>query len=200
MNYSGEILNFFEILQEYLEEHTTNYKEIYDTRILYENSENDEQRKNYLMLLIKRYLLIKDFQSAFSYIEKYIELGFDADGNYAELQGELTGLLDDIKKKIARRTTKDVIVYWMDAVPYAHMDMFPNISKAAQDGISFENAYTVNPWTTETLKCIMYGQKSIEDRLFLKKDFQMGDTLLLDYLNRGDCPKTRRSTNILNRV
>lgn len=182
MNYQGMVLDFFELLQDYLEEYTTDYKSIYDTRILYESAKNASECKLYLEQLIKKYLLIRDFESAFCYIDRYIEQHFDEEDNYRSLKEELQELLNNIQKKIAARTTRDIIVYWMDAISYEHLEMFPYIAEESKKGITFENAYTVNPWTTETMKCMMYGQYSIEDRLFLKNNFEWGNTSLLDLL------------------
>ncbi len=182
LNYRGTIIDFFEPIDSYIHERTTNYKIIYDVKKKYGNSQGDERRA-LLKVLIKEYLLIRDFKSAFKYINLYINSDYNDVRIYINLLNELQNLFIKIKGQINSRKYNDIIINWLDALPYIHLQDFPFLQEKAENGINFENAYTVNPWTTETMKTLLYGEYSIKDKLFLKDEFVTEETKLLKFLN-----------------
>lgn len=181
MGYKGVIVNFFEPMEDYLQEHTSDYRTIYETRILYERSQGQE-RRDALKKLIREYLLIRDFSSAFRYIDVYLSEQDEDAAIYQKLKEDLQELFVKIKSEINARKCNDIIVQWVDAVSYSHLQDFPFLKSKAAHGINFEHAYTVNPWTTETMKVLLYGEYPIEGKLFLRDTFTSENTKLLKLL------------------
>lgn len=182
LNYRGMIIDFFQPMESYLREHTSDYRTIYETRKKYQ-SLHGKERQNALKQLIKEYLLIKDFLNTFQYIDEYIENKFDNHEIYQNLKSELIELLNKIKDHVNYRKHNDIIINWIDALPYMHLQDFNFLQSKAEKAVSFENMYTVNPWTTETMKTLLYGKYSIQDKLFLKDKFSINDAELLKMLN-----------------
>lgn len=180
--YGGIIIDFFELIDPYLQEYTTNYKKIYEVKKKFENSLEDE-RKGLLKKLIKEYLLIKDFINAFNYINLYIKSGYGDSEVYKNLLDELQQLFVKIKRRVNSRRYNDIVINWLDALPYLHLPEFPFLQMEAGNGINFENAYTVNPWTTETMKTLLFGEYSIKDKAFQKDEFVTNETKLLRLLD-----------------
>lgn len=179
--YKGVIIDFFEPMEDWLKEHTSDYHTIYTIRKNYEKS-NGKEKQSALRRLIKEYLLIKDFSSAFKYMDEYIEKEYDETVIYQNLKHELEQLLDKIQCHVNSRKGTDIIIHWIDALPYMHLHEFPFLQDKAEKAVNFEHMYTVNPWTTETMKTLMYGKYSIKDKLFLKDSFDTEDAIFLKIL------------------
>lgn len=179
--YKGVVIDFFEPMENWLREHTSDYNTIYTIRKNYEKS-NGKEKQSALRRLIKEYLLIKDFSSAFKYMDEYIEKEYDEAETYQNLKHELEQLLEKIQCQVNSRKGIDIIINWIDALPYMHLHEFPFLQDKAEKAVNFEHMYTVNPWTTETMKTLMYGKYSIKDKLFLKDDFNTEDAVLLKML------------------
>lgn len=179
--YKGVTIDLFEPMENWLREHTSDYHTIYMIRKKYEKS-NGKEKQTAMRRLIKEYLLIKDFSSAFKYMDEYIEKEYDEAETYQNLKHELEQLLDKIQCQVNSRKGTDIIINWIDALPYMHLNEFPFLQDKASKAINFEHMYTVNPWTTETMKTLMYGEYSIKGKLFLKDGFDTEDAIFLKIL------------------
>lgn len=179
--YKGIIVDFFELMEPYLKEYTSDYETIYKKRKQFENSYKSS-RESALKELIREYLIIRDFDSAFQYIDLYVMFGYTDAYMYEKLKSELQKLLDKIKAHINARQYRDVVIQWIDALPYLHLQNFSFLCSKAEKGVNFENAYTVNPWTTETMKTILFGEYTIEGKLFQRSKFVTDETKLLKLL------------------
>lgn len=184
IGYHGEVIDLFGHLEAYIDDHFTDYKKIFKTRQAY--LEADEVEKvNFLKKLIKEYLLLKDFINAFYYIDIYVTNRYPDHSQYENLKKEIDILLCDIKKCIEKRKKKDIIINWVDALSYYDIPGFLFLKRQADEGICFENAYTVMPWTTETTKTILSGEYPIEGKLFLRGDLSNDNTRLLNLLDKN---------------
>lgn len=179
--YKGVTIDLFEPMENWLREHTSDYHTIYMIRKKYEKS-NGKEKQTAMRRLIKEYLLIKDFSSAFKYMDEYIKKEYDEAETYQNLKHELEQLLDKIQCQVNSRKGTDIIINWIDALPYMHLNEFPFLQDKASKAINFEHMYTVNPWTTETMKTLMYGEYSIKGKLFLKDGFDTEDAIFLKIL------------------
>ncbi|MBD5449612.1 MAG: LTA synthase family protein [Lachnospiraceae bacterium] len=183
--YNGIVVDFFQPMEEYLQEHTSDYHTIYEIKKSYKNLCGKE-KESVLRRLIREYLLIRDFNSAFRYIDEYIMNEFDSTQIYENLKKGIEQLLSRIRNCINSRRNNDIIINWIDALPYMHLQDFPFLQSKAEHAVNFEHAYTVNPWTTETLKTMLYGEYSIENKLFLKDNCFTDETnLLKNLVSRG---------------
>lgn len=183
LGYKGKILDLYEYLEEYINNHYSTYETLFKTKQEYLKA--DGNRIENLKRLIKEYLLIKDFINAFRYIEEYIINKFLGYECYLQLRKELKILLDEIEITINNRNKKDIIINWIDAVSYYDIPSFPFLKNKMKEGVCFENAYTVMPWTTETTKTILFGEYPIEGKLFLKENLSVNNVKLLKVLDES---------------
>lgn len=183
-NYRGTIIDLYEYMEEYIEDHFADYEDLYQTKQRYQK-EKGRKKIGLLKRLIKKYILIKDFENAFFYIDLYITQKFDEYKRYMQLKYDLQIMLQDIHNCIKERGTKDIIINWIDAISYYDVSAFDFLKKKEKEGICFENAYTVMPWTTETTKTILCGEYPIEGKLFLKDVLSEDNAVLLKILGEN---------------
>jgi hypothetical protein len=184
VGYQGKVIDLYGYLELYLNDHFADYEMVYKTRQAYLGAEGFDKIE-LLQKLIKEYLLIKDFENAFYYIEVYIKNQYSEHERYEELWKELNLLLQEIKVCIKERNKKDIIINWVDALSYYDVPLFPFLSQKQDEGVWFENAYTVMPWTTETTKTILFGEYPIEGKLFLREFLSMDNVKLLQILSEN---------------
>lgn len=97
------------------------------------------EEKDFFMLeeLCKEYELIYPFLKAIR--EKYNEF-------YALIQC-----------LVEKRKQKDILVYWLDAVPYKWRGYFKELDALSKKGLNFEQAYTCTPYTDQTFR-VMFSR------------------------------------------
>lgn len=181
VGYKGEIVDLYADMEEYIQDTYSDHEMGYKARQAYLVADEKEKPER-LKLLIKEYLLLKDFKNAYRYMDEYIEKKYAYYGRYIELKKNLYSLLDEIEDCITKRNRKDVIINWVDALSYYDIPKFPFLRNKGREGVCFENAYTVMPWTTETTKIILSGKYPIEGQLFLKTFFSATNMQLLEIL------------------
>lgn len=182
--YKGEIFDLYEYLDEYIQDYYSDYEAIYNLRQAYKK-ETLEKKAAVLRQLIKNYLLLKDFLSAFDSIDLYCKSGYTNYEKYIKLKQEIHVFLDEVLNCINARKEKDIIINWVDAVSYYDLKEFPFLHHKVESGVCFENAYTVMPWTTETKKTILYGEYPIEGKLFLREKLEKDNTTLIQLLEKN---------------
>jgi len=170
VGFEGEIIDFYEFLGSYIDEHYADYEMIFQVRKALERAEIPEKIE-LTQKLIKYYILIKDFESAKIHIRDYIEQEYNEYERYIQLESDLEELLKEIHEYLNQRNQKDIIVNWIDALPYNKINDFPFLKSEAERGVTFDNAYTIMPWTRGTLRTVLYGKYPITDKLFLQKKF-----------------------------
>ena len=181
IGYKGKIIDLYACMEEYIHNTFADHETGYKARQAYLVSDEREKPER-LRVLIKEYLLIKDFRNAYRYIDEYIQKKYTHYRQYKKLREELVFFWGEIKDCITKRDGKDIIINWVDALSYYDIPQFPFLQQQARAGVCFENAYTVMPWTTETTKTILSGKYPIEGQLFLDNNFSSSNMLLLKIL------------------
>lgn len=181
VGYKGKIVDLYDDMEEYIQNTYADHEMGYKARQAYLNADEKEKPER-LRELIKKYLLLKDFKNAYRHMNVYIENGYINSEQYKRLREELTSFLNEIKDCITKRTRKDIIINWVDALSYYDISKFPFLQQKTKEGLCFENAYTVMPWTTETTKTIMSGKYPIEGQLFLESHYTTSNMQLLKIL------------------
>lgn len=184
VGYKGEIFDLYEYLVEYIQDYYSDYEIIYNLRQVLKKEAKDK-KEIVLRQLIKNYLVLKDFLSAFGLIDLYCKNLYTDYENYINLKQEMCRFLEEIFNCINARKGKDVIINWVDALSYYDLKAFPFLKDKVESGVCFENAYTVMPWTTETKKMILYGEYPIEGKLFLREELGKENTKLIQLLERS---------------
>lgn len=170
IGFKGKIVDFYDTLGEYIDDHYANYEMIFKIHQKMKES-NNEKLIELIRQLIKAYLNIKDFENTRKYIDFYVENQFPEYKRYSQLKKDIDNLIQSIQEYLRIRNEKDIIVNWVDALPHNKIDQFPFIKKVTEKGASFENAYTVMPWTRGTLRTILYGEYPITDMMFLREHY-----------------------------
>lgn len=130
---------------------------------------DEEERRIVLKKLMGISVLEKDIIGLQNYINIYAK---EYDEQFRSWMEEITLLISEMKKKIANRKHKDVIVNWVDSVSNnrlkEEMPFLYHLSME-KESMKSEYAYTCMPWTTPTMKTIMTGKDPIEGKLYRYK-------------------------------
>jgi len=181
VGYKGKIVDLYADMEEYIQNEYADHKTAYEARQAYLSTDIKDKPKR-LRTLIKEYLLLKDFKNAYRCMDEYIEKEYTNYEQYKRLREVLASFLDEIEDCITKRNKKDIIINWIDALSYYDIPQFPFLQQKGKEGVCFENAYTVMPWTTETTKTILSGKYPIEGQLFLNSHFSAENMQLLKIL------------------
>lgn len=127
----------------------------------YQKAQTMEEKKKYLEMLIFICVDMRDFVNAFECIKEYRENGFDEQGKYKEAKEALEEFFSDIKRYLLKKQTRDIVINWVDCVPYEDAEKMEFIQKEAEKGIKFTNAYSMVPSTRAAMANIFRG-KDIE--------------------------------------
>lgn len=181
LGYQGQVVDLYSYMSDYMEVHSSDYQRAYQARQAYLKA-GDGNKTHTLQKLIKEYLLLKDFHYSFQYIDIYIENKYSDYKQYMQLKDDIKLLLKEIRAYLSERNKRDIFINWVDALSYYDVKQFPFLQKKAQEGVCFNNTYTVMPWTTETTKTILFGEYPIEGKLFLRNEFTVDRVRLLKLL------------------
>ncbi len=113
--------------------------------------------------MLKQYLFCclyaKDFPEAFWGLEEFEALIGVAEAK--AIKDELQALIAAISKALRERKQEDIIIYWVDMLPYEDKEMLPCVNKRMNEGLFFTNSYTVTPWTNPTLRTMFSNRTEI---------------------------------------
>lgn len=140
------------------------YKEgTYEIPFHYLNLYEREPSKKNLEMVIDSLLVLKDFKTAFPYIQEYIDRGFDTEGIYMGAKEGLEVLLSEVKAEISARDGKDIVMFWIDSVPYRQLSWLPFVYSKKDSSCFFEKAYSTVPYTHPIMHAFLQGALRIED-------------------------------------
>ncbi len=128
---------------------------------------NEKLRVIVLKKMIGEYFHIRDFESAFQAIQRLSRIPDSGYLFYQELEQKIQDSLSLLREKIS--TKQHILVNWLDAVPPYAAEYMPYVKSKMQEGLCFENAYTVVKHTKPTMKTIFTGETYIENKLFLTR-------------------------------
>ncbi len=119
-------------------------------------SEKDIKRINEKLFFLS--ICMRNFLEA----ERILSVMKEPD-NYKQFWNELSQLLLKVKKKLQLKNQKDLIVYWIDALPYMYAEKLTYLNEKSDHSIIFHNAYTVTPWTAATCMTMFCKMREIDD-------------------------------------
>lgn len=123
-----------------------------------------KDRNKIIKKLIGEYLHIRDFTDAFHYIQVLEENNASEFLSYKELRHKIEEEFDRLKDRIDG--TEHIVINWIDALRADEVTNMPFVNKLRNQGINFENAHTVAPYTSATLKTIFKGELYLDGKLF----------------------------------
>lgn len=157
--------------------------EFYEQKKRFELAFQEQYKCLYAQKLFFLSLYIRNFIQAEKYRKILEELG---DLPSQEAWKEVQALLTEISHRLHRRKSPDIVMIWMDAVSYGAEQHMPYLQKQIEEGISFENAFTVTPHTNPTAQTLFLGKKLIDDKLYLGgKITEDNSPVFRDLKNRG---------------
>lgn len=133
--------------------------ELYCQQNKYENAYDGRTRRIALEKCLFLALYMKNFVAA----RKYCFLLAKEEKQYAKVWEDTEQLLESIKKEIRDRKQQDIILYWLDAVPYGAEGNMPYLQETMRHSVVFENAFTNVPYTVPTLRAMFLGKREIDD-------------------------------------
>lgn len=158
------------------------YVELNNTLKLYQRERNDSRKKYYLEKVIAQCIEIRDFVSAESYVEKYIESGWDTDGRISGFWDSLNHLLHKIEQDARNLRRKDIVINWIDNVNAEEFYSTDFVKKIRNRANIFMEAYTVTPWTHFTMRTVMTGKLAIDDETYTIEHFDENNSPLIGLL------------------
>lgn len=145
-------------------------------------SAGDRKEKEYcLRKVIFDYLFIKDFVYAEVYINKYIEQHYTDYNLYMLFLAELKLLFEDMKK-VTLDQRQHMIIFWLDALGKGEECGMPFLNCLEEKGMVFENAYTVTPTTSLTIKAMFLKKRFYQDAAYKVDVVKAKDSALIQYL------------------
>lgn len=133
----------------------------------YENYTNKRDKEISLEKTIIYLLIMRDFKTAFQYMDEYICKGFRYCNLYEELKTKIIDLLDRIMVYQSENEQKNIIINWVDNISRETVEDLSYIyEEEGKKGVFFENAFTSMPWTGWVMKSIFSRKNPISGKLF----------------------------------
>lgn len=99
-----------------------------------------------------------------NFIEAERILGImEGKSEFVQFWNEVCKLLSKIKEELNSRQQRDIVIYWLDAVPYNSVKELKYLGERQEHSLCFHNAYTVTPWTLSTGMTIFCNIREVDD-------------------------------------
>lgn len=148
--------------------------------------ESDAERKRFfwekqfaLAVYFKNFILVGEL------VEQAVKAGLRIEKRFLDAWVELQDLVRDVRREIEKRSAEDVILIWMDAVGYGDGDIMPYFQEQVQEGVTFQNAFTVMPNTNPTMRTIMNSEMEVDDYGYQKTEINENCRLISYMQKRG---------------
>ena len=145
-----------------------NASDTYENVIYYRRKYFQEKNDFNLKNLVAAYLKIYDFINFEKFAIEYINCRYLGYRDIQSALDEVKNLLDCVKRKIKKRTYRDIITVWNDQLDYSYLQYTNYMQEISKNSMFFENAYTMTPFTVPTLLEMFQGLKSIDDEIYYK--------------------------------
>lgn len=152
--------------------------ELYVQRSKYESTDNDQTKYIALKKCLFLALYIRDFVAA----QEYVRLLLQYDKQYNDMWQEVEKVLHIIKENVCKKTSKDIICYWLDSIPYGDEKDMPYLQSIKENSIVFENAFTYVANTHPTLRAMFLGKKDIDDRVYQVTEISQDNSPLMQLM------------------
>lgn len=127
------------------------------------NSTRDDKTKR---IALERCLFLTIYMKNFIAAREYAELLMKSEERYRYMWEEIENLLGEIRRLLNDRKQEDIVLYWLDALPYGGEQEMPYLQNAVKKCVKFENAFTYIGYTNSTLRAMFLGKKDIDDRVY----------------------------------
>lgn len=155
-------------------------------RCQYEQINEKKLKNRYLEKMIFDTLYAKDFLTAVSLINTYIDVNQDNKraNEYQKFYGELTSFLESIKQCMTARSKKDVYMFWLDCIDYEEIEGVDFLRDEKEKSICFDRAYTVTSNTSPTYRTLFCKMREISDKGYKYRKISKDDSKLIKELEK----------------
>lgn len=143
-----------------------------------DESDKEEALRNLLTVACEE----KDFYMINDLCEKHkVEYSF-----CRVCQQKYNELYELMRSLVEKREQKDILWYWVDAVPYSWGKLFKGLWELSKEGLCFKQAYTATPFTTQTHKACFSGVLPLDDCEKSLERLEKENSDLIQYLSSND--------------
>lgn len=136
-----------------------------------------------IKIILQKLFFLTIYIKNFILAEKYLkELQKLEDSNSVIAWKKIQNLLLKISDDLKLRKQKDIVITWMDALSYGDGESMTYLQEKIKKGINFSNAFTVLPFTRETLKTILCEKMPIDDGLYRISELNESNSSLIKFL------------------
>ena len=118
----------------------------------------------------------------FALADLYFQKLKKVDLRFEKSNEEINDLLYKIKEIINKKQNKDIVLYWMDAIPYEDCGDMHYVQEQMRKSVVFENAFTSTPYTFATFKNMFLGKYIVDDRAYQIRNINISDSETLTLL------------------
>lgn len=147
-------------------EYCDNYDAILVKKYHAQKATDSREKSFYLKEVIINYLMIHDYQNAFSYIDEFVEIFGTNNNSFLQLKEEYIELFLQMKEHLHNKQEKDIIIFWCDALPHEDWESWKFLSDLTKDSLVFQNAYTHIPYTHTTSQAMFTGIPYFEGKMY----------------------------------
>lgn len=160
------------------------YEAIYRDKRIYLSLADRNEKGRALAKLIFDYIFIKDFVYAKKYIYEYVKQEYAGFDRYLSFWRELECLLSRIKDFTAKQE-EHLFIFWLDGLGKGEEGGMPFFNSLEEKGMVFDNAYTVTPTTSLTMKAIFLKKRFYEDDAGSIERIEEKNSSLLTYVKNN---------------
>lgn len=153
--------------------------ELYCQQSKYNDTDDAEIKR----IALEKCLFLSLYMKNFVVAKKYAFLLMEEDEKYTYMWEEIQNLLNTIKEAVGSRKKKDIILYWLDAIPYGGEGDMPYLHHVMEKSIVFENAFTYMPYTNPTLRAMFLGKREIDDKAYRFSKITQQNSPVLAFLD-----------------
>lgn len=158
-----------------------NYEAIYVYKSQAEKCQSLKKRKFYLENVIWSSFQIRDFGMMNTYIDIYAG---EFDDKYTLFKNRISSYICKVNDMVKTRSERDIIVQWIDAVPYVDSVSWKLMDSVRKKSFEFEYVYSGVPQTRAIAKIIATGEDYFEGCLYEKDVSKVAETKLGRMLNK----------------
>lgn len=106
--------------------------------------------------------------------------------DYRQCWDEVQDLFIKVKHTLKMKTQSNVIIYWLDMLPYEEAEKMKYLQSKRNHSLYFHNAHTVTPYTNPVCKSMFCNIRQVDDLGYCEEHISVDNSILLrDIVNRG---------------
>lgn len=154
-NECKNVIDIYDILEqngfflqcEFYNYYSEPYQLLIELKQQFIHCDDSNDKKKLIKRLIKEFLGIRDFVSAFKWMEEYRQHNFGDVGTIDKLEEELRIFLNEVKRLVLTKEKQDIVWFWQDGLPQYSVDEMPFLSSMKKRGVYFKNSFAHSPVT-----------------------------------------------------